>query len=52
MRIATRGMDRLGHPIDHHVGEQFIFAETLFYVAIAVAPRTELLHDPGSQADR
>jgi hypothetical protein len=52
MRIATGGMDRLGHPIDHHVGEQLIFAETLFHVAIAVAPRTELLHDPGSQADR
>src|SRR2546425_9944648 len=48
---AHRGIDRLAHPIDHDVGEQLVFAETLFHVALAVAPRTELLNYPAGQPD-
>ena len=46
--VAKRGIDRLSHPVDHDVGEQLVFAETPLDVAIAVAPRTELLHNPAS----
>src|SRR6266704_479058 len=49
--VANRGIDRLGHPIDHHMREQLIFAETLFHVAIAVTPGTKLLHNPRGQPD-
>src|SRR5260370_36273428 len=48
---AHRGIDRLAHPVDHDVGEQLVFAETLFHVAIAVAPGTELLYYPAGQPD-
>jgi len=29
-------MDGLGHPIEGHIGEQFVFAESAFHVAVAV----------------
>ena len=48
---AHRGIDRLAHPVDHDIGEQLVFAETLFHVAPAVAPRTELLNHPAGQPD-
>src|SRR5262249_48805930 len=50
--VANRSMHRFGHPVNHGVGEQFIFAEAPLNVLIAVAPRAELLHDPASQANR
>src|SRR5215467_173127 len=48
---AHRGIDRLADPVNHHVGEQLVFAETRFHVAIAVAPCTELLYHPAGQPD-
>jgi len=37
---ANRGRNGFGHPIQHNVGEQLIFAETPLDLAIAVAPHT------------
>src|SRR5439155_8193512 len=48
---TSRGTDRLGHPVNHDIVEQFVFAKTLLDVAIAIAPSTELLYDPGGQTD-
>src|SRR5256886_1499945 len=48
---ASGGRDRLCHPIDHYMAKQFVFAETLFHIATAVAPCAELLHEPAGQAN-
>ena len=42
-------MDGLRHPIERHVGQQFIFAETALHVAITVRPVAKFLDDPGGQ---
>src|SRR5689334_4548298 len=49
---TSRGTNRPGHPVNHDIGKQFVFAETLLDVATAIAPGTELLYDPGGQTDR
>src|SRR5262249_13622317 len=40
---------RLRHPVEHHVGEQLVLREAPLDVAVAVAPRAELLDDPGAE---
>ena len=47
-----RGARGTGQPIDHDVVEQRIHREALQRIAAAVAPRLELLDDPGREADR
>src|SRR5258708_15082136 len=46
------GVDRLRDPVDHDVGEQFVFTEGSLNVALAIAPVAELFHDPACQACR
>src|ERR1700730_1638887 len=45
-------MDRLGHPVEGYVAEQFVFAEPAFHLPIAVRPVTKFLYDPGRQRGR
>src|ERR1700676_5509896 len=49
---ANRGIDRLGHPIDHDVGKQCIFRILTLKSTIDVAPTIEFFDDPGSEPDR
>src|SRR5579885_577954 len=49
---ADGGIDGLGDPVQGHVGEELVFAETPLDVPCTVAPGTELLHDPGRQSHR
>src|SRR5258708_23194735 len=44
------GVDRLRDPVDHDVGEQFVFTEGSLNVALAIAPGAELFDDPACQA--
>src|SRR5581483_6230752 len=44
------GVNGLGDPIDHDVGEQLIFREDTLNVPMTIAPGTELLDDPPCQA--
>ena len=37
-------------PVDADIGQQFIFGEARFNVAMAIAPGLELLHNPSCQA--
>src|SRR5258706_2400130 len=43
------GVDRLRDPVDHDVGEQFVFTEGSLNVALAIAPGAELFDDPACQ---
>ena len=48
--IKTTGrMDCLSHPIERHIAEQLVFAETALDLAIAVGPVAEFLNDPGGK---
>ena len=47
---AHRGGDRLRHPVERDVGQQVVLGEAPLDVAVAVAPRPELLDDPGREA--
>src|ERR1035438_6144474 len=49
---AHRGIDRLGHPIDHDVGKQFILRICTLKSTIDVAPPIEFFDDPGSESNR
>ncbi len=49
---AERRADRVRHPVERHVGEHVVEREAALEVAVAVAPRAELLDDPGGQAER
>src|SRR5258708_1214756 len=43
------GVDRLRDPVDHDVGEQFVFTESSLNVALAIAPGAEFFDDPACQ---
>ncbi len=47
-----RRAGRTGQPVDHDVVEQQVHREALERIAAAVAPRLELLDDPGGEPDR
>jgi hypothetical protein len=47
-----RRTDRLGCPINHNVGEQFVLGEALFHVAVAVAQPLKLFDEPGRESGR
>ncbi len=47
---ARRRRDRARHPIQRHVGEQLVARERVLGIAVAVAPRAELLDDPREQS--
>ena len=47
-----RRRDGAGHPVDRHVREQLVAGERPLGVAVAVAPRAELLQDPREQPGR
>src|SRR5256886_3323329 len=49
---ARRRGDGLCHPVRHHVRDQLVAGEDVLGVAVAVAPGTELLDDPGEQPGR
>src|SRR5258708_5207086 len=50
--VETRGgVDGLGHPIDHDIGEQFIFREDALDLPMTIAPGPELLNNPPCQAN-
>jgi hypothetical protein len=46
------GSDRAGHPVCGDPGQQILARENRFDVTTAVAPRPQLLHDPGQQPGR
>src|SRR5438094_149985 len=46
---AHRRADRPGEPVEHDVGEDLVLREAPLDVAVAVAPRPELLDDPRGQ---
>ena len=47
---ARRARRAAGRPVDHDVRQQHVLREGPLDVAVAVAPRAELLDDPGGQA--
>src|SRR5258708_33008200 len=47
---TSGGVDRLRDPVDHDVGEQFVFREGSLNVALTIAPGAELFDDPACQA--
>src|SRR5437867_767469 len=49
---AHRRRDCARHPIRHDVGDELVACERVLGVALAAAPRAELLDDPREQAGR
>ncbi len=37
--VEKRRVNRFGRPVNHDAGEQFVLRETLFDIALAIAPR-------------
>ncbi len=49
---TRRGVDGLGDPIDHDIGEQFLFGKHALQITVAIAPGAKLLNDPACQPHR
>src|SRR5436190_10241755 len=47
---AHRGPDGSGEPVHGDQGEDLVLGEARLDVAVAVAPRAQLFHDPGGQS--
>src|SRR5258708_15801254 len=51
-RVGPEGrIDLAGEPIEHDVGQKHVTTEVTIDITIAITPVTELLDNPGSQAD-
>src|SRR5262245_45381507 len=44
---ADRRWHRLAQPVDHDIGEQFIFSKAIVEITSVVTPGPELVDDPG-----
>src|SRR3984957_12540916 len=47
-----RGCAGLGDPVEHHIGDELILREAVFRMTVTIAPRAELLDDPGEKSCR
>src|SRR5258708_9026095 len=49
---ASSRVNRLGHPVNHDIREQFIAAETRLNLLFSLLPAAAIAHEPGSKAHR
>src|SRR5215469_16770729 len=49
---AERRVNRLRHPVEGYIRQQFVGRESAVHITVAIGPFTKLFQNPGSQTDR